>query len=67
MSDPSAEMEWPTGGGACGELLRRFDWSKSELGAPSTWPQYLRGHPPKKVRMAKTQLGRLDIVVAITV
>ena len=38
----TSQPEWPTGGGACGELLRHFDWSTSELGPPSTWPHYLR-------------------------
>ncbi|QGZ43012.1 PAS domain-containing protein [Pseudoduganella flava] len=32
----------PRGGGACGELVRAFDWSATELGAPATWTPALR-------------------------
>jgi PAS domain S-box-containing protein len=30
------------GGGACGALLRAFDWTASPLGPPATWPPELR-------------------------
>jgi two-component sensor histidine kinase len=30
------------GGGEMGALTRAFDWSKTSLGAPQTWPQSLR-------------------------
>ncbi|MEP6616357.1 MAG: ATP-binding protein [Ginsengibacter sp.] len=30
------------GGGEMGELIRSFDWSKTPLGPPETWPQSLR-------------------------
>jgi two-component sensor histidine kinase len=31
-----------TGGGEMGALTREFDWSKTSLGPPETWPQSLR-------------------------
>ncbi|MEO8150279.1 MAG: PAS domain S-box protein [Bacteroidia bacterium] len=31
-----------TGGGEMGELIRSFDWSKTAIGSPDTWPQSLR-------------------------
>ena len=31
-----------SGGGEMGELIRSFDWSKTSLGTPDTWPQSLR-------------------------
>jgi PAS domain S-box-containing protein len=31
-----------TGGGEMGELIRSFDWSKTAIGSPETWPQSLR-------------------------
>ncbi|MEP6713401.1 MAG: hypothetical protein ABJA37_13325, partial [Ferruginibacter sp.] len=30
------------GGGQMGEFIRSFDWSKTALGSPDTWPQSLR-------------------------
>src|SRR4051794_33776781 len=30
------------GGGEMGALMRALDWSKTQLGAPETWPQSLR-------------------------
>jgi hypothetical protein len=30
------------GGGELGALTRGFDWSKTSLGSPETWPQSLR-------------------------
>jgi signal transduction histidine kinase len=37
-----AIADFLSGGGELGELLRGYDWSKTPLGAPSTWPQSLR-------------------------
>ena len=34
--------EFLTGGGQMGELIRSFDWSKTPVGSPDTWPQSLR-------------------------
>ena len=31
-----------SGGGEMGALTRGFDWSKTSLGSPETWPQSLR-------------------------
>ncbi|MEO6612752.1 MAG: hypothetical protein ABIT05_08740, partial [Chitinophagaceae bacterium] len=31
-----------SGGGQMGELIRSFDWSKTAVGSPDTWPQSLR-------------------------
>ncbi|HSC39072.1 MAG TPA: hypothetical protein VLD19_14415, partial [Chitinophagaceae bacterium] len=31
------------GGGETGALIRAFDWSKTPLGSPYSWPQSLRG------------------------
>lgn len=30
------------GGGEMGELIRSYDWSKTAIGSPDTWPQSLR-------------------------
>lgn len=30
------------GGGQMGSLIRSFNWSKTALGSPETWPQPLR-------------------------
>jgi len=30
------------GGGEMGEFIRKFDWSRTSLGTPDTWPQSLR-------------------------
>jgi len=35
-------LEFPVGGGDLGALMRRWDWSRSPLGPPETWPQSLR-------------------------
>src|SRR5262245_41588930 len=35
-------LEFVTGGGAVGALMRTHDWSTSPLGSPETWPQPLR-------------------------
>jgi hypothetical protein len=32
------------GGGAAGDTLRAFEWSRSALGSPTTWPASLRAH-----------------------
>jgi signal transduction histidine kinase/CheY-like chemotaxis protein len=35
-------MEFMSGGGAAGQLMRERDWSSSPLGHPGSWPQALR-------------------------
>ena len=35
-------VDWLSGGGEMGALMRAFDWSKTALGPPETWPQSLR-------------------------
>ncbi|HZJ30966.1 MAG TPA: PAS domain-containing protein, partial [Vicinamibacterales bacterium] len=35
-------LEFVTGGGAVGALMRAHDWATSPLGSPETWPQALR-------------------------
>ncbi len=48
LATPRAEplpRDWPSflsGGGELGQLIRRFDWRATPLGAPSNWPQNLR-------------------------
>jgi PAS domain S-box-containing protein len=46
MSDvPRAGVAAPsflTGGGELGALIRAYDWSRTALGAPETWPQGLK-------------------------
>ena len=37
-----AASDFLTGGGEMGALTREFDWSKTSLGPPETWPQSLR-------------------------
>jgi len=40
---PVADMpEFLKGGGEMGALIRAFDWTKTPLGAPDTWPQALK-------------------------
>src|SRR5690349_5873121 len=34
--------DWLTGGGEMGQLIREFDWSKTQLGPIESWPQSLR-------------------------
>jgi two-component sensor histidine kinase len=38
----SAPDSFPAGGGKMGELIRSFDWSRTELGPISSWPPALR-------------------------
>ena len=38
----SNENYFLQGGGEMGELIRSFDWSKTAVGSPDTWPQTLR-------------------------
>src|SRR6201995_3041124 len=38
-----AVSDFLAGGGEMGALTRAFDWSKTSLGSPQTWPQSLRG------------------------
>jgi two-component sensor histidine kinase len=45
------------GGGEMGALTRAFDWSKTSLGAPETWPQSLR----VTVRLVLTSLHPMFI------
>ena len=35
-------LQFLSGGGKMGELIRSFDWSKTAVGSPATWPQSLR-------------------------
>src|SRR5688500_13401248 len=35
-------LEFPTGGGRVGALMRDLDWSASPLGDPHGWPESLR-------------------------
>lgn len=35
-------LEFPIGGGECGQLIRAFDWSATSIGPISGWPQWLR-------------------------
>jgi signal transduction histidine kinase len=37
-----AADRWLEGGGDMGERIRRFDWTRTPLGHPRTWPQSLR-------------------------
>lgn len=37
-----ADLNWLSGGGEMGELIRSMDWSKTPLGPLSDWPQSLR-------------------------
>ncbi len=41
-ASPAADTDWPAGGGACGDLLRTRDWSRSALGAVAGWSPALR-------------------------
>ncbi|MBC7628793.1 response regulator, partial [Ferruginibacter sp.] len=38
----TAKLDFLSGGGKMGELIRYKDWSKTPLGSPDTWPQSLR-------------------------
>lgn len=35
-------MDWLSGGGECGKLIRSMDWSKNSLGPIEDWPQSLK-------------------------
>ncbi|MBC7494305.1 MAG: hypothetical protein H7221_04795, partial [Flavobacterium sp.] len=35
-------LDFLSGGGEMGKLIRSKDWSKTALGLPDTWPQSLR-------------------------
>ncbi len=39
---PSDELNWLSGGGEMGALIRSMDWSSTPLGPVETWPQSLR-------------------------
>ncbi len=41
-STPANDYHFFRNGGEMGELTRRFDWSKTELGTPDTWTQSLQ-------------------------
>jgi PAS domain S-box-containing protein len=41
-SDRSQSLAFLAGGGELGERIRSFDWSKTPLGQPETWPESLR-------------------------
>ncbi|KJC62633.1 histidine kinase [Bradyrhizobium sp. LTSPM299] len=40
--DENLVSDFLSGGGEMGALTRAFDWSKTSLGSPETWPQSLR-------------------------
>lgn len=42
LAQPAAADYLPRGGGATGELLRQFDWSRTSLGPMAGWPANLR-------------------------
>ncbi|RKH10203.1 response regulator [Corallococcus sp. CA053C] len=41
-STPGSGMDWLSGGGEMGRLIRSMDWSRTPLGPVETWPQSLR-------------------------
>jgi signal transduction histidine kinase/FixJ family two-component response regulator len=41
-SPAGAGMDWLSGGGEMGRLIRSMDWSRTPLGPVETWPQSLR-------------------------
>ena len=42
MKDTNTNLDFLSGGGKMGELIRSKDWSATPLGLPGTWPQSLR-------------------------
>ncbi|MBN9681817.1 MULTISPECIES: ATP-binding response regulator [unclassified Corallococcus] len=42
VSSTEGGMDWLSGGGEMGRLIRSMDWSKTPLGPVETWPQSLR-------------------------
>src|SRR5689334_12622587 len=38
----ASDLNFLTGGGDMGALMRRHDWTRSPLGEPAAWPQSLR-------------------------
>ena len=42
LKNANSEIQFLTGGGAIGKLIREKDWTNSSLGTPNTWPQSLR-------------------------
>ncbi|MBP9234615.1 MAG: PAS domain-containing protein [Hyphomonadaceae bacterium] len=44
-TDPQSiagKQDFPVGGGECGRLIRKYDWSQTRLGPISKWPQWMR-------------------------
>jgi PAS domain S-box-containing protein len=41
-SNKSHDLYFLSGGGQMGDLTRKFDWSRTPVGAPDNWPQNLR-------------------------
>ncbi|WP_052273511.1 ATP-binding protein [Flavihumibacter solisilvae] len=39
---PASTLEFLSGGGELGEMIRKYDWSTTPLGPVETWPQSLR-------------------------
>ena len=53
-TDGKRDVDFLAGGGEMGRIMRQHDWSSSQLGQPTEWPQALRttvrlllntGHP----------------------
>ena len=42
MKDTNTNLDFLSGGGKMGELIRSKDWSDTPLGVPGNWPQSLR-------------------------
>ncbi|MHA7634648.1 ATP-binding response regulator [Corallococcus sp. M7] len=42
VSSTEGGLDWLSGGGEMGRLIRSMDWSKTPLGPVETWPQSLR-------------------------
>jgi PAS domain S-box-containing protein len=42
QAKPVSTIDWPIGGGECGQLIREFDWASTALGAVQTWSAELR-------------------------
>ncbi|MBV8523418.1 MAG: hypothetical protein JOY71_15055 [Acetobacteraceae bacterium] len=42
LADGNATLDFLSGGGEMGELIRSLDWSKTPIGKPETWSPALR-------------------------